>query len=214
MAKKIDLTGKRFGRLVVLYGTDERVNGSVVHLCKCDCGNDYKTITARLNYGAVKSCGCMEVENRNNLGARTKITSRKHGQWGTNTYKSWIGLRCRCNDKLNADYGGRGVTYPREWDSFESFLSDMGHCPIGSSIERIDNSLGYSKENCKWATPKQQTRNRRSSSFVSHKGIIMTMAEYSEAVNMSWSGAYKRANREGIFMGKKNENGIFVKEAS
>lgn len=80
-------------------------------------------------------------------------------------YWTWEGMRKRCNQKSAHDYpryGGRGVTVCPEWKTFWKFLEDMGEKPSAShSLDRIDNSKGYSKDNCRWATKKQQQDNRR-----------------------------------------------------
>lgn len=90
----------------------------------------------------------------------------KHGHRAnrTPTYISWSGARQRCsnpNRKDYADYGGRGITFCVEWDSFEVFLADMGERPPSTTLNRIDNNAGYSKDNCEWASVSEQNRNRR-----------------------------------------------------
>ena len=88
--------------------------------------------------------------------------SKKH----TNaTYRSWLGMRDRCSERLtNKDreyYFLKGITVCKEWDSFEQFVADLGERPEGTSIDRIDSSKGYYKENCKWSTVREQNRNRK-----------------------------------------------------
>lgn len=208
----LNLVGDRFGMLTAIERTDERDNSFVVYLCKCDCGGLIKVPTGRLRNGTTKSCGCLEDRNRKTLGERAAKINRRHGYWRTRTYKSWISMKSRCNDIKNKDYGGRGIEYDKKWEDFEGFLLDMGCAPVGGSIERINNNLGYFKENCRWATPKDQARNRRTSVFVNYEGNKMTVSEYAEKIGMSWSGARKKAVREGIFLGRMVAGGAFVKD--
>lgn len=89
----------------------------------------------------------------------------KHGKCNTREYRSWLELRRRCNSKNRPsykDYGGRGITYTKSWDSFNQFLSDMGLCPDGNySLDRIDVNGNYCKENCRWADQSTQSYNTR-----------------------------------------------------
>jgi hypothetical protein len=116
-------------------------------LCECLCGKRSVISGARLRGGLTKSCGC---------------TKTSHGMTNTPTYKTWQSIWQRCSNK-NDDhferYGGRGISVCDEWADYEVFLSDMGVRPSGKTIDRVNNDMGYSKENCRWASPKQQTRN-------------------------------------------------------
>lgn len=153
----LNLTQQRFERLLVnkYMGTDE--SGHSLWLCECICGEETIVRTDHLKNRRIKSCGCLHNEG-NNL---------THGRSHTITYKSWINMRQRCNNPNNPfykDYGGRGITVCDRWNpkkggSFENFLKDMGECPPGMSIDRIDNDKlinGYSQKTVNGQHPKNK----------------------------------------------------------
>ena len=153
MQKKIEMIGKRFGRLLVIEESKVNRHGAVMWLCKCDCGMNKIIRGAHLRNGGIKSCGCFSQEK-----------ATKHGMYGTPVYVVWGHMLQRCTnpkDKEYKNYGGRGITICRSWFDFVKFYADMGEKPKGLSIERRNNELGYNKKNCYWATPTMQSRNRR-----------------------------------------------------
>jgi len=151
MSKKIDLTGQKFGRLVVLRFLEKR-KGRSFWVCRCECGMEREFDGYRLLHGRATGCGCQRGK------------AAKHGFFGTPTYKSWCQMIDRCvnpNHHAYKRYGGRGIAVCQEWrDSFESFFKDMGVRPDGKSIDRVDNNKGYSPDNCRWATPTEQQMNK------------------------------------------------------
>lgn len=180
MPKKIDLTGKVFGRLRVIQDSGERrtVDKVIMWRCKCDCGNIVFIDGKSLRRGDTKSCGCLNKEksrkriiqlNKSGIHINNKYgVTHGHASVGgksSPTYNSWFGIIQRCENKNNKDYknyGGRGITVCEQWHRFENFLKDMGIRPPLLSIDRINNDAGYSPDNCRWATPSQQNLNRRS----------------------------------------------------
>jgi hypothetical protein len=151
---KIDMTGKKCGRLTVIEGAGSK-RGQLRWRCKCDCGNETVAFGYDLRTGHKASCGCLYAERKPRL---------THGMTGKPTYNSWCSMRARCNNPRNQDYagyGGRGITVCDRWNDFEAFLADMGEMPEGYSIERKDVNGNYEPSNCKWIPMAEQALNRR-----------------------------------------------------
>jgi hypothetical protein len=158
-----DLSGKVFGKLTVIRDAGRDKWGQVIWLCRCDCGNE-KTIVGgnlRRKHGNV-SCGCVQTEHA--LKACTKHGHTKNRN-PTREYRSWQSMKRRCLEKAHVhygNYGGRGITICERWvDSFENFFSDMGECPAGYTLDRIDPNGNYESSNCRWASWSQQASNKR-----------------------------------------------------
>lgn len=169
-----DLIGKRFGMLTVL-GVEREGKAKVMPLmrCACDCGKETTPQPYALLRGVTTSCGCAHL---------AKIT--KHGQAygknGSKTYMAWSQMKARCDNPSNkfyADYGGRGIGYCESWKDFANFFADMGEAPAGLTLDRRDNSKGYSKENCRWATRKEQQNNRRNTRMIEFDGKLWPKQE-------------------------------------
>lgn len=157
MARKPrDLTGIRSGRLVALEVVDRKKGG--MWLCRCDCGTTTVVVAQDIARQSTKSCGCLSREVK-----AARLT--KHGDCGSPEYRSWKGMLNRCRNPGATgfkNYGGRGIKVCERWHSYENFLADMGRKPAPKySLDRIDCDSDYTPDNCRWATPTEQSRNRR-----------------------------------------------------
>lgn len=194
MGKFKDLTGMKIGRLLVLGFADRRGNKNLLYWhCQCDCGQKVDVSGNSLRSGSVKSCGCYQHECR--VSRMSKIATT-HGLSKTREYTIWGKMKARCynkNDTAYLNYGGRGIKICERWkNSFLSFFKDMGNCPVGFSIERIDNDGDYEPDNCKWASHKEQSNNRRSNIKIAAYGEIKSLKEWSEVLNIPEFRLYRR----------------------
>ncbi len=184
----IDLTGQKFGRLVIIQRMDNDKSGHLRWLCKCDCGKKRIIRGDHLKSDETQSCGCLRKEV-------TSAVKTTHGYSGDETYKSWLDMKQRCTNSNcpgYKDYGGRGITVCEEWSEFTNFFRDMGKRPLGCTIERENNHGNYCLDNCKWATSKEQARNRRNNLYMTHKGETQLLIKWSEETRIPYKVLWKR----------------------
>ena len=164
MGKFRDLTGMKFGRLVVIKRGENGNNKGTRWQCLCECGNERLVLGSLLVNGNTESCGCLNKELASKMCKEKLIHGCAINGKQSKEYRVWGGLRSRCNNPKNAsyeNYGGRGISVCERWNDFRNFLEDMGERPPGLEIDRIDNDGNYEPGNCRWATSKQQKENRR-----------------------------------------------------
>lgn len=204
MYKKELLPGAKFGEWTVIEQIQERKDGYIVYKVKCSCGIEafYKS-----NYLiSEKSSCCRSCSAKKNRPKGEHCYQFKHGAAiRTNelrqTYNIWLMMKQRCknpNDKSYSNYGGRGISICEKWENFEGFLEDMGKKPQGLSIERIDNEKGYFKENCKWATRKEQNNNRRDNTYFIIDGIKVTRTQIQDLMKWTRSMYRRRFEKYGL----------------
>jgi hypothetical protein len=184
--------GDKFGRLTVLG--EVRENGRVYVRCQCICGNTRKVLRFALfqKESPLISCGCYREER--------KVT---HGECGiTPEHAIWRVMLSRCtnpNDNAYARYGERGISVCQRWKKYENFLKDMGRRPSSQhSIDRINNNGNYEPGNCRWATKKEQARNRRVTFWLTINGETRSLAEWVERAGLNYNTVYSRLHKQGL----------------
>jgi hypothetical protein len=188
----IDLAGKVIGRLSVVAKSKTQEKGKHTRWdCVCECGTPVTVSSSHLRAKAgTRSCGCLKAELQ-----RASVTT--HGNSKHPLYSTWKLMHHRCNNPKDARYGGRGITVDPRWASFEVFLQDMGERPEGFTLDRKDNNQGYSPENCRWATPKQQAENKTNRRVLVYLGEAKSLTEHCEFLGLSTSKVRARLDKLG-----------------
>ncbi len=178
--KAKDITGETYGRLTAVRDTGVRTYGMVWEFL-CSCGNTHQAVKSEVTGGKVKSCGCAPNSGR---------FKKTHGHTGSPTYGSYNAMigRCKYSHLDNYRYyKGAGVEVCERWqESFENFLSDMGERPEGCSIDRIDGTKGYFKENCRWASIDVQADNKANITQLTYQGVTQSIRKWSEVSDLSY----------------------------
>ena len=170
--------GNIYGKVTGVREEGRAKGRKVLWGCRCECGNYTVVEGNRLRSGMTKSCGCLRI---NTIVAFNK----KHGMASNRLYNIWSHMKSRClnkNDRAYRRYGGRGITVCEEWQQFKPFMKwalENGYND-DLEIDRINNNGNYSPENCRFVTPKENSRNRRSNRLITIDGKTKTLAEWSE----------------------------------
>jgi len=192
------LTGQSFGKWrVIAIAKDKK--GRPYWLCQCDCGSPPRDVGHHnLTYGISKSCGCSKRRHGHCLMGKPSPTM--------SSYQAMLGRCTQPSSPAFEHYKRRGITMCERWlsgngqlNGFECFFADMGARPsILFSIERVDNDKGYDPSNCRWATHREQARNRTTTNFHEYQGGMVTLRELSEKTNIPYEMLRHRIARRGL----------------
>lgn len=191
-----DLTGQRFGMLVVVEESNERIQRKRAWICKCDCGKTHIALGTRLTHGNVHSCGCLRYKK-----AAEALTT--HGKRHTRLYSIWTNMRNRCNLPTSTEYeryGARGIKVCDEWQhDFEAFynwaLSNGYRDDL--TLDRKDNDGNYEPSNCRWATSYEQTRNTRNNRMIEYNGKTHCITDWANITGIPCALIGQRIDRLG-----------------
>lgn len=177
MGNKIEMVGKRFGKLTVVAEADKQ-GRRLCYLCKCDCGNETVVLGESLRAGKTKSCGCYNDEKA--------VT---HGMRKSKLYEVWRTMKKRCEKPgfpYYERYGGRGIKICEEWQDKSNFFdwAMQNGYEEGLQIDRIDNDGDYCPENCRWVTPKVNSRNTCRTVFITYRGETKSLQEWAEIMGI------------------------------
>lgn len=184
MGKVIDLTGQRFGRLLVLKRVKNDKHNKAKWACICDCGKEVVVLGNDLRQGKTTSCSCAQKD---------MITQSNtiHGESESRLYNIWKKIKKRTNDKADKDYknyGGRNIRICKEWEVdflvFKEWALSSGYND-SLTIDRKDNNKSYSPENCRWVSMKVQNRNKRNNREITYQGTTKTLVEWAEYLGIN-----------------------------
>lgn len=181
----LDITGKKFGKLTALRFAYKGKRRDHYWLFRCDCGKETVAMKSAVMSGHTKSCGCLG-------GVLT------HGLKRSRPYYIWTNMKTRCynkNAKKYESYGGRGITVCDEWKNdfmaFYNWAIENGYND-GLTLDRIDNNGNYCPENCRWATPAEQSRNKRNNIFITYEGETLCLSDMARLHGVKRETAKKR----------------------
>jgi hypothetical protein len=159
-------------------------------VCQCECGIQRAVDEDNLQGGLTRSCGCLK-----------RALKTTHGETGRREYNAWTAAKARCYTQSTNGYpayGGRGITMGPRWrNSFSAFLEDMGRCPPGLTLDRINNDGNYEPGNCRWASPKEQSNNTRSTQLLTFQGQTLSLTDWARHLGFRATTTIKARLRRG-----------------
>lgn len=191
MTAALELTGLRFGRVLVQRRAASR-NGKTRWFCLCVCGADFIALGSNLKRGLTRSCGCLNRDRMSEIGSLTT-----HGMSDSPEYRAWAGMKWRCSNLSNPNYGGAGVTvYPVWQNSFLAFFNYIGPMPYSNmTIDRYPISNGnYEPGNVRWADKFEQAGNKMNNILLEHDGRTQCLAAWARELDVDRGTLWSRIN--------------------
>lgn len=190
MAVLQNIIGQQFSRLTVIAFAGRRKRRAYWR-CRCTCRRTVVVLGENLKSGRTKSCSCLKEERLEESHQNAFVTPEKR-----RAHACWARAKSRVlnpNDSSWHRYGARGITMCKQWiKSFKRFYADMGPCPEGMSLDRINNNGNYEPGNCRYATPTMQARNRRTTIFVDYENERIPLTEAAERSGIQYQTLLQR----------------------
>ena len=186
---------QKFGRLFVIRKdtiTDKKHN--VYWKCRCECGKIVSVRASDLVRGHSNSCGCYHKDQAKLFLTNLRSKNKHFHNSKRKIYRIWWGMMNRCYNpsfRFYNYYGGRGIIVCKEWHDFFKFVEDMGERPENLTLDRIDPDGNYCKENCRWATMKEQNNNKRDCCFIYYNGTKYSAKMFSKEFGLNYSKTLK-----------------------
>lgn len=185
---------QRYGQLLFIEDAGHNKHGQKLWRLVCDCGKECIKLASAVRIGRTKSCGCF---------ARSGIFNIRHGKRHSKVYSVWCNMKARCSNPQHPayhNYGGRGIGFAPNWQSFESFLRDVGEPPSPNhTLDRINNNGNYELGNVRWTSRAVQSRNNRSNILVTISGITKCLHDWCDEYGIAPGSVYRRlSNGEDI----------------
>lgn len=195
--RKVDITGQKYGRLLVLHEAGRDKGGKITWECLCDCGKHTIVAGWCLRSGVVKSCGCLRDEKLAAMARSKNDPTRYYKQPWYKSYESMM-RRCYCEKDIGyKNYGGRGIKVCDEWHDvacFARWVEKSGY-QKGLTIDRIDTNKNYEPSNCRWANMQIQSNNRRNTIYLTYQGETHSIADWARLLNCKLSTLHSRYYR-------------------